>query len=127
MSEPTPKFTMTIDPKKEVLDIDQGKLVAGNTKSGFPGHPIKAGTYQLTYKSNVTYRGANLPVNKCIVYNTTDDQPGGWFYLLDEGASPLTIVVSGKGRSADRIWAFVVDIKSQDNKGEGTVTVTPVG
>lgn len=130
MSSPTPQFTMTIDSKQDVLDLVQGKIIAGPASppaaSGFTGYPINPGVYQLTYSSGVTYHGSNLPVKKCIVYNTTDDQPGGWFYMVDDGASPLTIVVSGKGTQAGYIWAFVVDITSGDNQGTGTVTVTPL-
>lgn len=126
----TQKFTMTIDSTKDVLDLEQGKLLAGPSSppatSGFKGYPISPGTYQLTYKSGVTYSGSNLPVKKCIVYNTTDDQPGGWFYMVDDGASPLTIVVKNKGTEAGYIWAFVIDITSGDNQGTGTVTVDPV-
>ncbi len=127
---PTPQFTITIDSKKDVLDLEQGKIMAGPASppagSGFKGYPITPGTYQLTYNSGITYHGSNLPVKKCIVYNTTDGQPGGWFYMVDDGASPLTIVVDGKGTQANTIWAFIVDITSQDNNGTGTLTVTPI-
>jgi len=128
---PTPQFEITINSKEDVLDLQKGKIIAGPSStspggSGFVGYPINPGTYQLTYSSDVTYHGSNLPVKKCIVYNTTDDQPGGWFYMVDDGASPLTIVVNDKGTNAGYIWAFVVDITSQDNQGMGTVRVTPV-
>ena len=118
---------MTIDSREDVLDLEQGRLIAGRAiPSEFAGHPINPGFYQLTYKSGITYCGSNLPVKKCIVYNTTDGLPGGWFYLLDDGASPLIIQVNGVGTQAGRIWAFVVDITSQDNSGKGFVTVEPL-
>lgn len=131
MSNPTPTFTITIDSTRDVLDLEQGVLVAGPSsppaQSGFKGYPINPGFYQVTYKSNVTYHGSSLPVKKCIVYNTTDGQPGGWFYMVDDGASPLIIQVDGKGTESGYIWAFVIDITSGDNQGTGTVTISPVG
>lgn len=127
--KPTPKFTITIDPKKDVLDLEKGKMMAGPSsppaEKGFAGHPISPGTYRLTYESDITYAGSSLPVNKCIVYNTTNGQPDGWFYLVNQGSSQI-IEVDGKGTQAGFIWSFVVDITSQDNQGTGTLTVTPV-
>lgn len=129
-TSPTPKFTMKIDSTQDVLDLEKGKIIAGPSSppaaTGFQGYPIKPGVYQLTYDSGVTYHGSHLPVKKCIVYNTTDGLPGGWFYMLDDGASPQTIVVNGQGTHAGHIWAFVVDITSGDNQGIGTVTVEPI-
>lgn len=131
-STPTPQFTITINSTQDVLDLEQGKIIAGPscppapTGTGFRGYPINPGVYQLTYQSGITYHGSNLPVKKCIAYNTTDGQPGGWFYMVDDGASPLTIVVNGDGTQANYIWAFIVDITSQDNQGTGTLTVTPI-
>jgi hypothetical protein len=122
-------FTMTIDPTQDVVDITLGTIVAGplGSSSGLTGYSVTAGgIYTLSYVSNIHYCGESLLVNKCIVYNTTDDQPGGWFYLLDTGGTPTTIQIGATGTKNTMLYAFVIDITSQDNTGSGIVTVTQI-
>ncbi len=117
-----PTFTITIDPTKDVVDISQGKFMA--PPQGYQVTP--GGIYQLSYVSNIHYCGEQLLVNKVVVYNTTDNNPGGWFYMLDTGGTPLTIQIGTAGTQCNMLYAFVIDITSQDNTGTGTLTVTQI-
>jgi hypothetical protein len=115
-------FTITINPLKDVVDISQGKIVG--TLKGYPVTP--GGVYTLSYVSNIYYCGTSLLVNKAVVYNTTDNNPGGWMYLVDSGASAQTIQIGTAGTQCGMLYAFVVDITSQDNTGSGILTVTQI-
>ncbi|WP_146203180.1 hypothetical protein [Mucilaginibacter oryzae] len=124
---------MTIQGNRDVVDITSGTIKAGPLtppNSGLTPYKVTpGGIYSLSYSSNISYNtnnGKQLFVNKCIVYNTTDSHPDGWFYILDTG-SPLIIRISETGYYSNYLFAFVIDILSVDNSGIGTVTVTQIG
>ena len=115
-------FTIEIDPLKDVVDIEQGRIM-GELK-GYEVNP--GGVYELSYVSDVHYHGSALLVNKVVVYNTTDNNPDGWFYLLESGGTPQIIKIGERGTKHNMLYAFLVDITSRDNTGTGTLTVTQI-
>lgn len=111
-----------VNPLKDVLDIRKGKLM-----TDLKGHKVDPGmVYEVSLKSNANYGGDTVPpIRKVVLYNTTDKNPNGWFYVIEEG-SPAMIKIGGSGDSHDKVYLFFVDISSQDNSGEATVTLKPV-
>ena len=111
--------TITINPTKDVFDIQQAKM---------PGTPQyvtvdDSAVYSLSYTSTIKYHSNEYPVKKCVVY-CTNNSDKGWFYTVSESDDPLYIKTSSYGTDHDRIYAFVVDVTSSDNTGTGTLTVT---
>ncbi|MDY8137695.1 hypothetical protein [Aquimarina sp. 2201CG5-10] len=117
-------FTITIDPKKDVLDIRQGKLM--KTLVGHDVHPN--GVYELTYSSSVKYHNNEYPVDKVVVYNTNNASKG-WFYTVDtsnDSSNPLIIRMGAYGTDSNKLYGFIIDVTSSDNTGTGTLTVKQI-
>lgn len=119
-----PKFTITIDPKQDALDIKSGKIVKQLT-----GHQINPnGVYQLSYTSTVKYHNNEYPVDKVVVYNTNNASKG-WFYTVDtsnDSSNPLIIRMGAYGTDSDKLYAFIIDITASDNTGTGILTVEQI-
>lgn len=118
------EFTITLDPKKNVFDILQNKF----PNSGTPvSHAVdKNSTYHVTLESTVKYHNDTLPVKKAVIYNTSNDDPYGWFYVVSEG--PYTPITTGQyGTKADTVYAFLIDITAGDNTGSATLTFKKQG
>jgi hypothetical protein len=111
-------FQMKIYPKEDVLDLYWGLSRAQS-------HHVSNGRYKVTLNSNAYYHGSSLPINKVVIYVTTDDQPNGWFWTIQEGKDTY-ITVSGKGTDSNTIYAFFVDIKASDNTGYSILKFTRV-
>mgnify|MGYP000064515068 CR=1 FL=1 len=117
-------FSITINPKTDVLDIHQGKLMT--TLNGHHIHPN--GVYEITYASTVKYHNNEYPVDKVVIYNTNNASKG-WFYTVDtsnDSSNPLIIRTGAYGTDHDKLYAFIVDVTSSDNTGTGTLTVTQI-
>ena len=114
-------FTITIDPKKDVLDINSGKLMKTLT-----GHDVQPnGVYELSYTSTVKYHNNEYPVDKVVIYNTNNASKG-WFYTVDtsnDSSNPLIIRMGAYGTDSDKLYAFIIDVTASDNTGAGTLTV----
>lgn len=109
---------ITLKPTTDVLDIEKKSII------NIPYVDVEPGRcYRLDYVSTVKYNNGNLPMNKVVVYNTTDEQPLGWFYVVEAGI-PQIIQIGERGTWNRRLYAFLVDITSGDNTGEGKLTVT---
>jgi len=115
------KFTMTVDAAKDVLDID-----AGGLKRVLVPHEVVTGAqYTVSVNSSVKYQGSLLNVSKVVIYNTTIDQSNGWFYVIEED-KPIVITIGELGYKSTFVYAFLIDIASQDNTGSAVVTFTPL-
>ena len=110
---------ITVSALHDVLDIraKQFKLSGQNPKNLVPGQ-----RYVVSVKSDAKYAP---PVKKVVIYNTTDNNPKGWFYIVEEG-SPIVITTGIKGTEHEKVYAFFIDITSGDNTGSATVTFDPV-
>lgn len=119
-----PTFTITIDPKKAVLDIHAGKLAVPLT-----GYPITPnGVYELSYTSTIKYHNNEYPVDKVVVYNTNNASKG-WFYTVDtsnDPSNPLIVRMGAYGTDSDKLYAFVIDVTAIDNTGTGVLTVKQI-
>jgi hypothetical protein len=60
------------------------------------------------------------PVPKTAFYITTDDQPKGWFHVIQKG-QPIVIHVTGIGTDANVVSAFFIDGFCQDNSGSNVL------
>lgn len=110
-----------VDPLKDVLDITKGKLM-----TNLKGHKVESGmVYEVSLESKVKYHGNAYPVNKVVVYNTTNHYSKGWFYVIEEGC-PTMIKIGNSGTEHDKVYVFFVDITSQDNTGQAKVTFKPL-
>ena len=115
-------FTITVNPKTDALDISQGRLM-----SPLKGYPVTpGGVYKITFDSKIFYYGSNLPMNKVVIYNTSDWDAYGWFYTVNAGGAPLTVQMGQSGTQCNMLYAFVIDITTGDNSGSGTLTVTQI-
>jgi hypothetical protein len=112
------KFEMTLDPKIHVVDIGKGTCNAAS-------HDISPGVYTVCLNSNAMYHGSQYPVKKVVVYNTTDNEKYGWFYVVEQ-KRPITIKVTGEGAEAGKVFAFFVDILSGDNTGWAKLVFNPI-
>ncbi|WP_430412659.1 hypothetical protein [Kordia sp.] len=121
MSTKATKFTMTVNPLTDVLDITKGKLMTDL----IPYDAVSGQEYAVSLTSKAKYHKNELPVNKVVIYNTTNTNPKGWFYVVEEGQS--TVITIGKeGTENTKVYAFFIDITAQDNTGSATLTFTPV-
>lgn len=120
MSTKVKSFSITVDAKTDVLDIRQGKL-----SQKLKGYPVVPGAqYIVSVVSSATY-GNNLPVEKIAIYNTTNKRKDGWFYVVEQGR-PKVIQIGSSGIEHDKVYAFFIDITSEDNSGSATVTFSPI-
>lgn len=110
---------ITVYPGSNVLDLRKGRTFNAST------HHISRGRYKVTLDSRAYYHNSKLPINKVMIYVTTDDQPNGWFWTVQEGKDTY-ITVSGKGTDSRTIYAFFVDIVSSDNTGYSTLKFEPL-
>lgn len=114
------KFSISINAKSDVLDIQKGELMAKLQ----PADIVPGQAYEVTVESNATYHNGSLPVKKVVIYNTTNDQKDGWFYIVEEG-KPITIKAGSSGMENNKVYAFFIDIYSQDNEGGAKVYFKP--
>jgi len=114
---------MTVSAKNDVLDITERKLKLN--KDHNPKEIVAGQQYVVSVKSDAKYHNSSLPVNKVLIYNTTNQNPKGWFYIVEEG-SPIVITAGSKGTDNNKVYAFFVDITSGDNTGQAIVTFEPV-
>lgn len=121
MSETITSFQIKIDAVSAVLDIEKGKLMEKLTP-----HKVEPGVeYEVSVKSNAYYHNRELPVKKVVIYNTTNNNPNGWFYIVEEG-HPQVIKIGEQGTQHNEVYAFFIDITSQDNTGSATITFSPL-
>jgi len=114
-------FVLQLDPKVNCI------LITGRPHNWRPAvHRISPGRWRVTLKTNIHYHYNRIPVRKVIIYNTTDDQPFGWFYIVEEG-KPITIKVSGKGVNANFVYAVLLDVLINDNTGKATLYFEKIG
>jgi hypothetical protein len=116
-------FTMTIDGLTNCYDITYGGFRNGGSPASTLVNP--GGFYELSYTSDVKYHDGSLPMNKVVVYNTTNSDPNGWFYVID--STPKMIRMGTNGTESNTLFAFLIDITGQDNTGTGTLSITQLG
>lgn len=108
--------SLAVDAKSNCLDLR--KLSMSKAASAH----IDNGKYQVRLTNNTArYHQKKLPVNKVSFYITTDDNPNGWFYTIND-KNPIMIVVSGKGAEANRVFGYYTDIICGDNTGGSVLT-----
>lgn len=112
-------FTLRVDPKTAVLDIQRKKLMGELSE-----HSISPDTaYKVTMVSHANY-GNGIPIKKVAFYNTSNQNPFGWFYVVEEGKT-LNFRTGKHGTDINKVYALFIDISSSDNTGYVELTFTP--
>ena len=111
--------TLDVDARRHCVDLSTSSV-------GQATMPIATGWYRVTVRSNAFYHLNNLPIKKLSIYVTTDNQPRGWFWVVEENI-PTFINVSGIGVDALRVHAYFTDILCYDNTGSARLVFRRLG
>ncbi len=112
----TGSFTLQVDALNNCVSM----FSSANHNYTPASHHIDNGVYEVAVTTNVHYHQGCCEVRKVAFYATTDEQPYGWFHIVDEG-TPIYINVTGHGTDPNDVYAVFIDGDCSDNQGTATL------
>ncbi len=108
-------YILTVMPEYNVLDV-------GDYTEYFSAVRISPGDYVLSFSSDLESGGREI--KRVLLYNTTDNDPYGWFWVLEEGEEK-EITVTGEGLDAEYLYGTVIVTEEPSGRGEVRIERLP--
>ena len=97
-------------------------LNVGDYVEYFSAVRISPGDYVLSFSSDL--ESGEREIKRVLLYNTTDNDPYGWFWVLNEGEEK-EITVTGEGLDAEYLYGTVIATEEPSGRGEVRIERLP--